>query len=186
MSIQVVPDGTRWGHWFSASADLADNPASLAAEAWKSGGKVFWRVPKEKREMLSIMELAGVRMLGPKRCAPSNVYGQSEGCQNLAKYYDEMAKAKLASEAPQSDVFFALLKEEEEERQDPAAVEKKRLRDVTEERLAATKQLRYNDDAATNEFAKELAKDDPARGLFPAAYLEAIDEMDDLAPVLDL
>lgn len=186
VDIRLVPDGSRWGHWFSVSADMADNQASLAAEAWKTAGKVFWKTPKEKGEMIPLMELVGVRMLGPKNCAPSSLYGHTEGCQNVVPWYDEMAKAKLAANAPETDLFFALLsKEEEEDKLDPVAAAKKRMLQVAEERRAASKQLRYND-ADDNELAREIAKAAPERGLFPVGYLEAIEEMDDLAPVLDL
>lgn len=136
--------------------------------------------------MIPLMELVDARMLGPKNCAPSSLYGQNEGCQNVASWYDEMAKAELAADAPESDVFFALLRrEEEEDKLDPVAAAKKRMLQAAEERRTTRKQLRY-DDADDNEIAREIAKEDPSKGLFPVAYLEAAEEMDDLAPILDL
>ena len=195
--VVFVDDGSRWGHWFTAQADLAGNAVALANEAWRSGGTVFWNSPKSKMEMFPLMDLIGVRMLGPKKYLPFP-FGFSAGVQNAVPHYQDDAIATNAgSAATEGELFFAMTKEEssssegeeEEEEEEGQSQLRKRKRQTIKKaqaRQESAKPLKYNDVDGHSELIKEVAAADPAYGLFPVGYLEAADEVDDLAPILDL
>ncbi len=195
-------DGSRWGHWFSAQADMAGNATALAAEAWNTGGTVFWNTPKGKGEMFSLMELVGVEMLGPKKRLPLP-YWLSAGVHNVVPYFRDADTSTTGITLAEGDLFFAMTKntdgsessggdddeeggEEETKGSTTSASQlRKRKRQTirkAKERQESGKPLRYND----GELIKDVAAADPEYGLFPVAYLEAADDVDDMEPNLDL
>ena len=128
-------DGSRWGHWFIAAAEIADRETPLHASAWSSWGDLISRnAPKSKRELSDTHELLGVRLLALRSSIPF-CYSADRGLENLASQYPET----------RADIFFAEpelkkrkeAKEEKEEKDEDDEEERKlfstRLKDGEED-----------------------------------------------------